>query len=280
MELSALVKKIGFNSIFLVRLFKRNIENYFVPAEEPNHDPIGIDSLQWIGHSTTIININGIIIVTDPILGSIWPFKRKVRPSMDLSHIHVDYILLSHGHMDHLEYTSLLRLNRDATLIVPKGYGFLKKFGFKDVIIAEEHGCISLEHNLKIHTFPANHDGRRYYLGNNGYTNAYLIDGGDIKVFFGGDTAFTDEFNGLESSVALLPVGCYVPSTFEKMHCTPIQSYNIFKSMNSNYFIPIHYNTFIISLDDDKETLETLKNLKDDKVLITDIGKTINLRGM
>ncbi len=71
-----------------------------------------------------------------------------------------------------------------------------------------------------------------------------------------------------------MPVGCYMPERFSHMHCTPLESYEMFKMMNSKVMIPIHYKTFIISLEDFNDTEIILKNLKDDNIKIIDIGET------
>ena len=58
------------------------------------------------------------------------------------------------------------------------------------------------------------------------------------------------------------------------MHCTPEQSYEMFKMMNCPVMIPIHYKTFKISLENFEETEETLLMLNDDAIKIIDIGET------
>ena len=58
------------------------------------------------------------------------------------------------------------------------------------------------------------------------------------------------------------------------MHCTPEQGYEMFKMMNCSAMIPIHYKTFIISLENFKDTEDTLLNINDASIKIIDIGET------
>lgn len=264
------------NVKFLTELTIKNIRAYFKETEICTTDPLYKDSMQWLGHATTIINLGNKIIVTDPVLSSnLGYFKRLVSLPLNLKNVHIDYILLSHGHMDHLHFSSLLKLNKDATVIVPKGYKrLLRLIGFKNVILLN-HGEEFTHNELNIKALEANHDGRRYYLGNDDRSNSYLISYKDKKVFYAGDTAFTESFKGLECQLALMPVGCYKPDRFSVMHCTPEESFKMFKMMKAETMVPIHYKTFILSLEDFSETLHRLNKLNDGSMNIVNIGQTI-----
>ncbi|MDO5518119.1 MAG: MBL fold metallo-hydrolase, partial [Clostridium sp.] len=117
-------------------------------------------------------------------------------------------------------------------------------------------------------------DGRRFYVGIDNESISYLIERNGKSVFFAGDTALTENYKNIKCDVALMPVGCYKPDRFSYMHCTPEQSYEMYKMMDSKVMIPIHYKTFIISLEDFKETEDSLLNLNDDSIKIIDIGET------
>lgn len=264
------------NIKFLIQLTSRNIQAYFKEIEICTAEPLLKDSMQWLGHATTIINLGNKIIVTDPLLSyNLGYFKRLVSLPVNLRNVHIDYILLSHGHMDHLHFSSLLKLNKDATVIVPSGYKrLLSLMGFKNVIFLN-HGEEFINDDFNIKAIEANHDGRRYYLGNDDSSNSYLICYKDKKMFYAGDTAFTESFKDVECQLALMPVGCYKPDRFSIMHCTPEESFKMFKMMKAETMIPIHYKTFILSLEDSDETLARLNKLNDGSVNIADIGQTI-----
>jgi L-ascorbate metabolism protein UlaG (beta-lactamase superfamily) len=265
------------NINFLFHLTFNNIKEYFKKSEPIKSDEIVKNSVNWFGHATTVINLSNKIIITDPVFSNLLGyFKRLTQKPNYISNLKVDYILLSHGHMDHLNFPSLLKLNKDATVIVPKGYvSILKLLGFKNVILLHP-GDVYKDDFIKITAYEANHDGRRFYFGQDNESISYLIERESKSVFFAGDTALTNNFNNINCDIALMPVGCYKPDRFSYMHCTPEQSYEMFKMMECPIMIPIHYKTFKISLEDFQETEESLLNLNDNSIKIIDIGETYN----
>lgn len=267
--------KLFSNINFLFHLTINNIKEYFKESELIKSDTILKDSVNWFGHATTVINLSDKIIITDPVFCNLLGyFKRVVKKPKYINDLKVDYILLSHGHMDHLNFPSLCHLNKDAVIITPKGYKrILKLLGFKKVFVLHP-GDVYEDNFIKITAYEANHDGRRFYFGIDDESNSYLIERERKSAFFAGDTAITNNFKNITCDIALMPVGCYKPDRFSTMHCTPEQSYEMFKMMNCSTMIPIHYKTFKISLENFEETSSSLLNLKDNSIKMIDIGET------
>ncbi|OFI07015.1 metal-dependent hydrolase [Clostridium acetireducens DSM 10703] len=272
--MSNLIKKLE----YMYKLHKRNAKIYFKPILTPKNEPLITNSIHWIGHSTILINLYNKILVTDPVTSlSLGHLKRLIRPSKNLSGIKLDYILLSHCHMDHLNFSTLRKLNKDAVVFCPKNSVYpLKLLGFKKIHALSPNEEFKYK-DISIKTLEANHDGRRYYLGKESKSNSYLIKEKSKSIFFAGDTAYTNEYKNLKADIALMPVGCYKPNEFQKMHCSPEQSFKMFKMMNSKTMIPIHYKTYILAQDSDLETYEILKRLNDGSIKFLDIGETINI---
>ena len=148
---------------YMYELHLRNFKSYFKPILTPSYEPIVRNSIHWVGHATVVINLNDKVIVTDPVTSiNLGQIKRLVKPSLDLADLNIDYILLSHGHMDHMNYTTLMKINKNAIVIAPKNLNIpLKILGFKNIILLNQDEMYS-DNCIKIRALKANHDGRRY----------------------------------------------------------------------------------------------------------------------
>src|SRR5690554_749653 len=84
-------------------------ENWTLPVSELSHTQYTTsDGIAWFGHSTCIITIGGVSLITDPVLGNIPFAQRKIGiPCYADSLAHLNYILLSHDHRDHLDVKSI-----------------------------------------------------------------------------------------------------------------------------------------------------------------------------
>ena len=92
------------------------------------------ETIDWLGHATVRIELDGIRILTDPTIRErIGPLDRKVAPIPHREVEAIDVVLISHLHLDHLDLPSLRRLG-DVRLIVPAGSGSLfRAAGHRDV---------------------------------------------------------------------------------------------------------------------------------------------------
>ncbi len=93
------------------------------------------DRIVFLGHATVLIELDGVRLLTDPLLRARVAHLRRQVPSVDASVLaDPDAVLISHLHHDHLDLTSLRRLGRDTPLIVPAGAGaWLRRRGFTTV---------------------------------------------------------------------------------------------------------------------------------------------------
>lgn len=261
---------------YMYKLHHRNFKTYFKPILTPICEPIVTNSIHWVGHATVVINLDNKIIVTDPVTSiNLGQIRRLVKPSLSLASFNIDYIILSHGHMDHMNYTTLMKLNKNAVIIAPKNLTIpLKILRFKNIILLNHDETYNDTH-IKVTALKANHDGRRYPWGTKAFSNSYIIERSFKKVFFAGDTAYTDLYDNIMADVAIMPVGCYKPDEFQEMHCSPQQSFKMFKMTKSKFMIPIHYKTYILAQDEDEVTCDTLNRINDGSIKIIDIGETV-----
>jgi len=80
-------------------------------------------SITWIGHSTFLIQINGLNIMTDPVYANQMAFtKRLSNPGIELSELpQIDMICISHGHYDHLDFNTIRHFSKDTMFLIPIG---------------------------------------------------------------------------------------------------------------------------------------------------------------
>lgn len=235
----------------------------------------------WIGHSTVLINMFGTMIITDPVFSSriginvfdvlkIGP-KRLVDPALTLDELPpIDLLLLSHGHMDHLDLPTLKHFRRDTPLVLAKGTSDIVhqlKFSHGREIDWDEKirvAGVEIEALRVRHfgwRFPWENDRSRGYPGARSY-NAYLIMKNGRSILFGGDTAYQEYFIPLRGrttpiDLAILPIGAYDPWIFS--HASPEQALAMADHMNARQLMPVHWNTFILS---DEPVYEPIKRLK------------------
>lgn len=281
---------------------ERNLINFKPNPADWRSDEINI---AWIGHSTLLMNFYGITILTDPVmyeriglyfLGLTWGPSRFTYPALNIEELpKPDIILLSHAHMDHMDYKSLF----DITEKFPYQIDCITSFNTKDVI--EDLKWKSLQeldwneavdlHNIKFTAFEVQHFGWRYpwekdrskgYFKDGRSYNAYLISYKDKNILFGGDTAMTDKLNLVQQKVdvAIMPIGAYQP--WRKNHCNPEEALIMAtEHLKAEHFIPIHTKTFKQGTEPIEEPLRWLEDsVKKYKInlAINDIGQTFTLR--
>ena len=221
----------------------------------------------WINHSTFLVKVNGTCFLTDPVWSKkCSPFKlfgpsRLHKPSILLEELDkIDFVLISHNHYDHLDKSTIKKLNArfpNIQWIVPSG---LKKW-FRKNSINNVHEflwwqSIRLD-GFDITAVPAQHFSGRHILDYNrslwaGYVVEENISG--KKFYFAGDTAYNEydfkeigkKFENIDLS--LIPIGAYIPRAFTKpIHVDPYESVKIHEDVRSNFSIGMHWKTFHLS---------------------------------
>jgi L-ascorbate metabolism protein UlaG (beta-lactamase superfamily) len=201
--------------------------------------------LTFLGHSTVLIEVGGIRILTDPVLFARLLFLRRVVTSLDDSlYADIDLVLVSHLHHDHLDLPSLRLVGPGVHVVVPRGAGrFMKASGFDRV--SELRAGESLRHGgVEIVATPAIHSGFRPPFGPRAAAVGYRIEAGPASVYFAGDTDVFPEMAevGRDLDVALLPVWGWGPS-LGGGHLDPRRAAIALQLLQPRYVVPIHWGT-------------------------------------
>jgi L-ascorbate metabolism protein UlaG (beta-lactamase superfamily) len=200
--------------------------------------------LTWLGHATARIEVDDVVVLTDPLLVDNLSFLRRVvpLPASDAWR-EVDVVLISHLHRDHFDFRSLRMVGRGFTLVVPPGAGRLaRKVGVRDVreLAAGETTVCS---GLRLEATPAHHNAFRVPFGPISSSVGYLVHG-DKRVYFAGDTS---KFAGMAAigpvDVALLSVGGWGP-TLRGGHLDPRTAAEALTLLRPKVAVPLHYGTF------------------------------------
>lgn len=247
--------------------------SYPIPTKEIKLDE---PKVVWVNHSTFMIEIDGVRILTDPIwakrcspISFIGP-KRSHEPYLSLDKLpEIDAVLISHNHYDHLDAQSVKALNKRFPHIkwfVPVGLGkWFEKRGVnhvKELRWWEETflHIPSKAAKFWISSVPAqHHSGRGLFDANQslwmGFVVKALRNGKENKCFyFVGDTAYNKyDFKKIgelfpKIDLCLCPIGTYKPSRFMlTVHSSPEDAVLIHQDVKSALSIGMHWKTFKLS---------------------------------
>lgn len=222
-------------------------------------------SAVWIGHSTFLVECNGVTILTDPVFDrycSPIPIEGLKRRSELPIQVHtlpkIDIVLLSHNHYDHLDDKAVRELaakQPHILWILPKG--LFKWFHRRGITRCMELGwwdSMPLS-SCSITAVPAQHfSGRTLWDKNKTHWNGYVVEIGDKKLYFVGDTGYNDHdfkkigFRFSSMDLSLIPIGAYLPQQFmSPVHCCPKEAVQIHEEVGSKFSLGMHWNTFNLS---------------------------------
>jgi L-ascorbate metabolism protein UlaG (beta-lactamase superfamily) len=210
--------------------------------------------ITWIGHSSVLLELDGVRLLTDPVLRSRVAHLKRTR-SADLDALgDVDAALVSHVHYDHLDVPSLRSLGPPLT-VVPRGAArMLRRRGLNDVVELAEDEEMRVD-GVTVRATHAVHHARRVF-GTVVPAIGYLISGSS-RAYFAGDTDVFAEMEALAPGldVALLPVAGWGPRV-PAGHLDPARAARALTLLRPRVAVPIHWGTYRrIGLGSDAKTL-------------------------
>ena len=270
----------------------RNISDSFFgePQRVKNkiRDPVKENvklSALWVGHSTTLVQIEDKVIIFDPVFEDVISgiVLRKVEAGLEIKSIpRLDLVLVSHAHMDHMSLSSLKDMDEcfpKAKLVIPIGAEeYLPDYEMEMIRLktgnSEKLNYVgeSKEINgMKVTAIYALHQGGRYgldsYTWNVPGCTGYIVEYKGITVFYGGDTTFDElAYRSLgkkfKIDLALIPVGpcrdCETDGSY--YHLASLGAIKTFDYLNADYMIPVHYGA-LEYFDDPNIPAYVLKDL-------------------
>lgn len=229
-----------------------------IPFEKPDIKALeatGKDWFVWLGHSTLLMRIGAKHIITDPIFEGATIFVDRETPlPIDIDALpKIDYILISHGHYDHLDTDTLKLLKRKFAPTVISGPGYEDYFsdiGIKKALPLdwwESHN----DGEIKITSLPSQHWSKRTLFDSHSMLwCSYIIEKGDKRYYWLGDGGYFRGFAEFGEKlgpfeIAFLPIGAFEPRWFMKgHHMNPDEALIAAWELKAKVFIPIHWGTF------------------------------------
>jgi L-ascorbate metabolism protein UlaG (beta-lactamase superfamily) len=200
-----------------------------------------MSALQYLGHSTVLVDLDGTQLVTDPLLRRRVGHLLRSGPVSSLGEI--DGVLISHAHHDHLDLPSIARLDPAIPVVVPRGLAQLlkKRERVVEVDVGEE---VSFG-ELTVRPTEAVHEGKRAGRRASGPALGYEIRGSK-RIYFAGDTDLFPAMEGLvaDLDVALVPIWGWGPSLGRGLHMDPSRAAEAVRRLKPRIAIPIHWGTY------------------------------------
>ncbi|WP_343562171.1 MBL fold metallo-hydrolase [Kiloniella sp. b19] len=301
-------KKAGFFNFWFDVRFKEKWPDAEALAESPpiprqevdlervkNPDPAEVQ-VTWVGHSTFLIQHDGLNILTDPIFSErASPFsfagpKRYTKPAITLEDLpRIDAVVISHNHYDHMDNETIRALGNGPVWYVPlKNRELLEDENVTNVVELdwwEEHDFGQVRFTLT----PTQHWSARGLFDR--YESlwgswAIKFTNTEANLWFGGDTGYNDvQFKQIGDrlgpfDLSLIPIGAYAPRWFMKAsHVDPVDAVNIHKDILSRNSIGMHWGTFVLTSEPVTEPPEALSSALRDAELSEKSFTTLPIGG-
>ena len=297
----SLAEGVTYWEIFKDMLFTR-IEhtrpNDSIPYVKTNLSNLSIeeDYLVWFGHSSYFIQADQTSFLIDPVLtknaspiyGTNVAFKGADTFHYD-SLPPIDFLIITHDHYDHLDYTTFKNIKHKVSKIVcPLGVGeHLEYWGYpsENIIELEWWENAQLTSSIQITATPTRHFSGRGFTRNNTLWASYVFKSKNLNLYLGGDSGYDTHFKEIGDTfgpfdLAILENGQY-NYKWKYIHLLPDEVIKAAKDLQTKSFFPVHSSKFKLANHPWKEPLEKVADLnkqeKDLKMAAPKIGEIVYL---
>ncbi|MGZ5131662.1 MAG: MBL fold metallo-hydrolase [Caldimonas sp.] len=268
-------------------------------------------AITWIGHATVLAQVGGLTLLTDPIFSeraSPVAFagpRRHQPPGIALGALpHIDVVLASHNHYDHLDEASVRALSEQAggppLFVVPLGLrAWLAEHGVDSAVELDwwDHHPVG---GVEVALVPAQHwSGRGLNDRMKTLWGGFAVFAPDCHLFFAGDTGYSRDFDDIRArfaerqtaevgggfDIALLPIGSYEPRWFmAEQHVNVHEAVRIHRDLGAKRSLGVHWGTFELTdeaLDEPPRALARIRateGVGDEEFFVLAIGETLIVR--
>ena len=268
-----------------------------------------VPAVTWIGHATALVQSGGLNVLTDPVfservspLSFVGP-RRQQPPALSLAQLpHIDLVLVSHNHYDHLDEASVLALNAQAggppLFIVPLGLkAWLAERGIANAVELDWWQTHTVS-GTEVMLTPAQHwSGRGLHDRLATLWGGFAVLQPGFQWFYAGDTGYSKDFADIRArlaerqreggfDLALLPVGAYEPRWFmATQHINPAEAVQIHRDLGARRSMGVHWGTFALTDEPadqpprDLAAARAQAGLDEDAFFVLAVGQTRQLPG-
>jgi N-acyl-phosphatidylethanolamine-hydrolysing phospholipase D len=211
-------------------------------------------SITFVNHASFMIKDQDSYILLDPVFFGLFPWIKNFSPlAFDLREMpHPDYVLVSHGHYDHLDTSSLAFLGSDTHVVTPLGYREI----FTDLGMSRRTQLDWLDtysdRKREITLLPCNHWTMRNPIEgpNRSLWGSFLLrTATGPTIYLAADTAYFDRFEEMgrefKPDLAIINLGAYEPRWFmARSHMNPDETARAFTELNAGRLAIAHWGTF------------------------------------
>ncbi|MFO1218870.1 MAG: MBL fold metallo-hydrolase [Burkholderiaceae bacterium] len=234
----------------------------------------------WIGHATVLAQFAGLNVLTDPMfsqraspLSFLGPTRRQKPGVLPGELPHIDLVLISHNHYDHLDEPSVRSLaaqpGGSPLFVVPLGLkAWLAEHGVTHAVELDWWQAHRVG-EVEIVLTPVQHwSGRGLTDRMKTLWGGFALFSPQLHLFFAGDTGYSKDFADIHErfadrqspaagggfDIALLPIGAYEPRWFMgTQHINPDEAVRVHRELGAKTSLGIHWGTFSLTdeaLDD------------------------------
>ncbi|MBM7119109.1 MBL fold metallo-hydrolase [Archangium primigenium] len=247
--------------------------------------------LTWLGHASWLVQLDGVSLLIDPVLGDTIPgfIRRNTPPGVPVSGLpRITASLVSHNHFDHLDLPTL----RQVGAPIVGGLGLARYFQRARLPVTELDWWGSTRVGpVTVHFVPAQHWSRRGVNdANETLWGGFVVEGTSARVYHSGDTAYFEGFQEIGRrfpalDAALLPIGAYDPEWFmSRQHMNPEEAVRAFVDLGARRFLAMHWGTFKLTdepLDEPPQRLDAewkRRALPSEPLHVLAVGESLGVR--
>lgn len=265
--------------------FKKNpgrIPEHILPSLKPDLDLNNTNpelSVIWLGHSTVLLRMEGVTIITDPVFGKraspvsfVGPKPFPTSSQITLDDLPaLDIVLISHDHFDHLDYRTIKRIHSEVKkFIVPLGVrDHLEKWGVDPEKISESDWGEAIDYStLHFICTPARHFSGRRKQNNSTLWCSWVIQTDSLKIFYCGDSGYGNHFTDIGNQYGpfdftLMESGAYGPY-WPYIHMVPEETVRAHIDLKGRVLLPIHWGKYNLAFHPWKEPIIRLAKAAND----------------